>query len=301
MRQKKFRIFLCLLLLLSGLEQHPVYAANSVKKIVVNNMDVTSESALPVIKNGVTLVPISTFLSIPGLNIEWDNDSKIVTVSNQQNGQLIILEKDSSYATINNTRTKLDASVSIINSRVMVPVRFISEAAGAKVGWNKYDKTIYIARPTENVLSKLGSSNLPDVRDAAVNLAPAISSVEEILPVSQDFGHGIYIFPAGEGTEYFYQYSNVVSYHKIKNGINYELWRAQFKSGPNDFFFKKKSVRESGEMPETDRRFVYYKTIPAIGEAEYGFIGKTGFAERLGTREMNSLHDFFEIPEEKTK
>lgn len=49
------------------------------------------------------------------------------------------------------------------------------------------------------------------------------------------------------------------------------------------FFIGEKQIEPGSEKPNT------------------ALSGRTGFAERLGTREMNSLPDFFEIPEEKTK
>ena len=39
---------------------------------------------------------------------------------------------------------KIDVSAQIVDSRTMVPVRFVSEALGCNVSWNDVDKTVII-------------------------------------------------------------------------------------------------------------------------------------------------------------
>jgi hypothetical protein len=45
---------------------------------------------------------------------------------------------------INNQKVDLDVYPKIIDSRTMVPIRFVSEALGAKVDWEGETKTVIV-------------------------------------------------------------------------------------------------------------------------------------------------------------
>ncbi len=64
---------------------------------------------------------------------------------------------DKSY-TINGEEKTSDVSPVVVNNRTMVPLRFISEALGADVDWNKSTKTVTIeqnGKKTNLVIGKL--------------------------------------------------------------------------------------------------------------------------------------------------
>jgi len=49
-------------------------------------------------------------------------------------------------ARINDLPLEMDTPPAIINSRTLVPVRFVSQALGAKVDWDPTFKTVTITR-----------------------------------------------------------------------------------------------------------------------------------------------------------
>jgi foldase protein PrsA len=87
----------------------------------------------PQIVNSRTLVPVRAFFEAVNLTVEWDNTTQTVSGYNNDNSNLIKFVIGSNKAIINNQEYSLDVPASIIGSRTMVPLRFISEGMGYKV------------------------------------------------------------------------------------------------------------------------------------------------------------------------
>lgn len=83
-----------------------------------------------------TYVPVRFVSEALGASVDWKADAKTVTITNQ--GLKVVLTIDSDQATVTNQTSKtvtLDAPAVLVNDRTMVPLRFVSEVLGAKVGW----------------------------------------------------------------------------------------------------------------------------------------------------------------------
>lgn len=98
--------------------------------------------AAPVIVDGRTLVPVRFISENMGGKVDWNPDTKTVTV--ELNGKKIQLVIDSKDVDVDGTKTALDVPAQIISDRTYVPVRFVSETIGAKVGWDDATKTVTI-------------------------------------------------------------------------------------------------------------------------------------------------------------
>lgn len=101
--------------------------------------------ASPVIKDGRTLVPVRFVSENLGSDVDWNNDTREVTVSDGSNR--IVLKIDSDNVSVNGVSYKLDVPAMIIGNSTMVPIRFVSESLGAKVEWNGDKKEITITMP----------------------------------------------------------------------------------------------------------------------------------------------------------
>jgi len=96
----------------------------------------------PVIKNDRTLVPLRFVGEILGAEVIWDDAARTVTyISDQRN---ITLKIDSKEAKVDGQTIALDVPPTIINSRTMVPLRFVGEWMGAVVRWDGATSTILI-------------------------------------------------------------------------------------------------------------------------------------------------------------
>jgi hypothetical protein len=112
----------------------------------VNGSSKTLDSP-PVIKNSRTLVPIRAVIEALGGTVGWDGTARKVTVTLGATSLNLWIGK--SVATVNGTNTAIDATNAkvvpeIINSRTMLPLRFVSENLGCSVLWEDATKTITI-------------------------------------------------------------------------------------------------------------------------------------------------------------
>ena len=101
----------------------------------------------PIIKNGRTLLPIRAIVEALGGTVSWDPSSKKVTVSLGSNTIELWIGKPT--AKVNGTDTPIDSSNSkvvpeIINSRTMLPLRFVAESLGCQVQWDGTTQTITV-------------------------------------------------------------------------------------------------------------------------------------------------------------
>ena len=112
----------------------------------INGQSRTLDSP-PVIKNNRTLLPIRAVVEALGGTVGWDETERKVTVI--LGSKTIELWIGKSIAKVNGIDTPIDAANSkvvpeIINSRTMLPLRFVAENLGCTVEWDGTTKTITI-------------------------------------------------------------------------------------------------------------------------------------------------------------
>lgn len=98
--------------------------------------------APPVLSKGRVMVPLRLIADIFGADVEWDSAKKQVLITLRFNK--IVLKVNSNQAIMNGKSMILDAPPLIVNNRVMVPIRFISEAFNSEVEWNQEEKRVII-------------------------------------------------------------------------------------------------------------------------------------------------------------
>jgi len=112
----------------------------------VNGVSNTLDSP-PVIKNNRTLLPIRAIIEALGGSVSWDATERKVTVT--LGSKTIELWIGKNIAKVNGTDTPIDSTNSkvvpeIINSRTMLPLRFVTENLGCDVQWDGGTQTITI-------------------------------------------------------------------------------------------------------------------------------------------------------------
>jgi len=109
---------------------------------ILSNAAVFKFDTPPVIKSGRTLLPISAITKGIGADIEWiAKEQKIIITKGED---VIELWIDKEIALVNGEEVELDVNPEIMNSRTIVPLRFIMEIFKFKVEWNPEDETIEI-------------------------------------------------------------------------------------------------------------------------------------------------------------
>lgn len=141
--------------------------------MIVNDEErsIDNEGTVPIIVNERTLLPVRAVVEAMGGNVEWNEDSRTVTLT--KNEDTIKLTIDSEIALLNGEEKKLDTAPTIINDRTMLPIRFIAENFGFNVEWDEQTQEITIIQTTAN------KPNAPDLEHAATS--PDMSVSEENL------------------------------------------------------------------------------------------------------------------------
>ncbi|MCK8059332.1 MULTISPECIES: stalk domain-containing protein [unclassified Fusibacter] len=96
----------------------------------------------PQIVNSRTLVPLRAIFEYFGADVMWDGTTKTVTATTSDKTIKLTIDEVTAY--VNNKPSLLDVPATIIDSRTMVPLRFISEALGAHVEWQADTRTVLI-------------------------------------------------------------------------------------------------------------------------------------------------------------
>ena len=91
---------------------------------------------------------------------------------------------------VNSQTLALDVEPEIINDRIMVPMRAIFEALGAKVSWNESDKIIVGTTTDKSIALKIGTAaiNVIDLtsaesKDISIDAAPFIAFGRTLVPL----------------------------------------------------------------------------------------------------------------------
>ncbi|MEI2398153.1 stalk domain-containing protein, partial [Paenibacillus phytohabitans] len=91
----------------------------------------------PVIQEQRTLVPIRAVAEALGAEVKWDHATKTATIT--LDGKVLTM-------TLGELIEGMDVPAQAIDGRIMVPLRYVSEALGAYVMWFPQDKRIEIIR-----------------------------------------------------------------------------------------------------------------------------------------------------------
>ena len=99
--------------------------------------------AKPFISNSRTLVPLRFIIEAIGGDVQWDGDSRIVTVNSK--GKNIILPIDSKKITVDGKEIAIDQAAIIKSDRTYVPIRFVAENLGMNVNYINESREIEIS------------------------------------------------------------------------------------------------------------------------------------------------------------
>lgn len=170
---KKLMVIMTFLILLIGISNASLAASNQIINVTMNGASV-KVTQVPIIMDGQalvsdipsfihidrTLVPVRFVTEKLGAKVDWDQKTKSATVL--LNNKEIKLTIDSPKVTINNETVTLDKNsipklVVFANqdSRTMVPLAFISQMLGYKVGWDNVNRVPYINTNEDEVVVEL--------------------------------------------------------------------------------------------------------------------------------------------------
>ncbi len=157
---KKIISLMLLLCVTFSMFSFNAFAEDSIK-VTVDGVSKTYD-VMPVIVDGRTLLPVRGIAETLGAKVEWREETKVVCI--EKGSDVAIMQIDNNIGQINGLDKTMDVPVKLINSRTMVPVRFVAEALGCKVDWDDATKTVIITTNGSSSLAELVSEahrNIP--------------------------------------------------------------------------------------------------------------------------------------------
>lgn len=156
----------------------------------------------PAIINSSTLVPMRAFFQALGASVGWDGTTRTVTsVKGNITVKLTINSKD---ALVNGQVRGLSVPAQIIGQSTFIPLRFVGEALGAKVGYANRTITITSAVEAPTVLT-------PKEIYAAASPAVVLINTFRYDGTPLGVGSGFIVEPTGK---------IVTNYHVIENACS---------------------------------------------------------------------------------
>jgi len=110
-------------------------------RVVINKKQIDFDVP-PVIQNQRLLVPLRAVFEELGAHVQWDGLTRTITA--EKGEKIIYMSIDETKAVVNDSITTLEVPPIIKDNRTLIPLRFVSEALGADVGWNDRLKTAFI-------------------------------------------------------------------------------------------------------------------------------------------------------------
>ncbi len=116
-------------------------AANADISVYVDNQKVVFDVP-PMLIGGRTMVPLRAIFDALGATTTWDAASSTVTSYNEAYLVKATIGQTTMY--VNNEPVTIDIAPMIVESRTLVPARFVAEAFGCEVSWDANTTSVYI-------------------------------------------------------------------------------------------------------------------------------------------------------------
>lgn len=154
------------MVMLLGLVANIASAAQVTVTVQVNGTAVKFPDAKPYYENNRVMIPIRFVSEALGAKVGYSLD-RSVTI--EQGTKKILMKINSDTVTVDSVIKKLDVPARLQQNRTYVPLRFVSEALGAGVGWNQEKRLVTIttgasttqtANPTPSATPAASSNNM---------------------------------------------------------------------------------------------------------------------------------------------
>lgn len=287
----------------SLLLQQKTWAAAPIS-VVVNN-EIADMDVPAYFQKDTVMVPLGVVQKLPGVSIAWNNATKTVTVQNKV--QKVSLLPGQNIVTVGGKKVTLPAAVVLEKGRVMVPLRFISETAGAHVQWVPGKRTVYVAKASTLQNAKLASSKLWEARGAAIDL-PRIDTLKS-LAVSSQYEDDLtdhYYFPEGESKRFFVRTADWIRYYVVAENRSELKWTAnldleQDKTTTSELSFLPYPILvQDGKLPATKGKVAFFEYDYSKASTTYGMIDGKGQMMISGQKRSASI-GFYEIDGEASE
>jgi hypothetical protein len=114
--------------------------------LLMDNYGGSDDATKPFNHNGIIMVPARFVVEELDADVEWNEATKQITITDPLSGSVIKLNVGSKQATVNGMIKPLETEAELKNGTTFVPVRFIAESLDTKVNWNQDLQMVTIIR-----------------------------------------------------------------------------------------------------------------------------------------------------------
>ncbi|MGQ0569345.1 MAG: copper amine oxidase N-terminal domain-containing protein [Armatimonadota bacterium] len=137
----------------------------------------------PIVIGGRVLVPLRGVFERLGAFVQWDPRTNVVSAA--RGDTQVQLTIGSRQAFVNGRVVSLDVPAMITRGRTLVPLRFVSEAMGARVDWDPANSAVFVTS-TQAAPPGPPPPGIPPVQTTPAPPPPATSSVVEGMAIRVD-------------------------------------------------------------------------------------------------------------------
>jgi len=149
----------------------PLAYVNNARRMIDADASVT-----PVIENNRTLVPLRFASEAFDSTVSWDPAARAATVT--RGGTKVVFTDGSDVMTVAGARTQMEAAAKIVSGRFLIPMRFLAQALGKQVF---YDRGLIIISDIANTFDPAGDRPRLDAIIALVNDLPTVGSADDLV------------------------------------------------------------------------------------------------------------------------
>ncbi len=154
--------FLCILLAITILCSSLIFITVFGERPVSVKLDgvILEFDVSPKIIDGRTMVPLRTIFEALGAEVGWDEQTSTVTATKP--GYTVIATIDNPVMSVNGVEKTMDIAPMLVDSRTLVPARFVAEAFDCTVDWDEATYTVIITSVTTTNYKCYPDSIIPD-------------------------------------------------------------------------------------------------------------------------------------------
>lgn len=107
-----------------------------------------------VLNNDTTIVPLRAVMEALQCSVAWDDETQTVTITKDNTVIKFVINSD--VMTVGSEKVKLGSPALLIGEITYVPIRAVSEALGATVGWERDDTSVGICTQGKSSVLAIG-------------------------------------------------------------------------------------------------------------------------------------------------
>ncbi|WP_168735788.1 copper amine oxidase N-terminal domain-containing protein [Cohnella fermenti] len=228
------------------------------------NGTLVESGTTPIAVKGSVLVPLRTAAEALGASIEWQSGSRTVVLSKWATRAALTAGSDEAkivrWTTLSEA-VKLGTTPKLIDGRMYVPIRFLSDTFGYVVYYSS--GTVYIRDPISPAQQEtLASGSLVEARKLVLTASRiSRSDVEPLDGRATGESFGTYrLFPEDEALRYLVLSEDCITYWEYQDGFMVATWTARVGEAEVGIrnFLNGSWTEERGSKPDLEAQSYYY-------------------------------------------